>query len=251
MTDTVFVVDTIAALRALATPTAPPVLTTYLVRGYYAVGDGGGNTFRWNSTDTTTDNGGTIIKLTGTATGRFNSLAVQAIPRQFGAKGDGSTDDTAAFTALEAVYAGKQVDLEGLSYLVTAIPSQCVYCNGRFAIAKSTTIGGTTYNYTFYAQQVLADSYVPAAVVERDARVSSARIDFLLTQTAGLQGHCFDEVNGYIYTMHFDSSSGSEQSVISQYDANGIYPATGAALGTSLASSTLGHQGLSIELITN
>ena len=63
------IVDTIAALKALS-----PIDGTYLVRGYAAVGDGGGGIYYWNSIDTTADNGGTVIALTAGGTGRFNKL---------------------------------------------------------------------------------------------------------------------------------------------------------------------------------
>ena len=64
-------VDTIAALKALAVPASA---VTYFVRGYYALGDGGGGFYYWKSTDTTADNGGTVIALTVGGTGRFNLL---------------------------------------------------------------------------------------------------------------------------------------------------------------------------------
>jgi hypothetical protein len=47
------VVNTVAALKALAVPSSAD---TYLVRGYSAIGDGGGGVFRWDSADTTADN---------------------------------------------------------------------------------------------------------------------------------------------------------------------------------------------------
>ena len=61
-------VDTIALLRA---KTVTP--STVWVSGYHTKNDGafGSNIFRWNPTSTDTDNGGTIIKLTSIATGRY------------------------------------------------------------------------------------------------------------------------------------------------------------------------------------
>jgi hypothetical protein len=68
-----FQVDTIAALKALTT-----YYDTVYVRGYYAPGDAGGGLFRWNSADTTTDNGGTIIIPNAGGTGRWNRQVATA-----------------------------------------------------------------------------------------------------------------------------------------------------------------------------
>jgi hypothetical protein len=88
------VVDTVAQLKALA---APSSALTYLVRGYYAAGDGGGGVFRWNSADATTDNGGTVVQLNAGGVGRWNRVHDGVLSAKwFGAKGDGATDDTTA-----------------------------------------------------------------------------------------------------------------------------------------------------------
>jgi len=92
------IIDTIAALKALANPGATSI--TYFVRGYYAVNDGGGGMYRWNVADATVDNGGTVIAPNAGA-GRWN-LIVQSNGislRQFGSKGDGAADDTAFIQA--------------------------------------------------------------------------------------------------------------------------------------------------------
>jgi hypothetical protein len=104
------VVDTIAQLRAL---TPPASAVTYFVRGYYAVGDGGGGHFRWNSSDVTTDNGGTVIIPNAGGTGRWNRIFEGTLYGSwFGAKGDGVTDDTAAInTALTTAGDGGTVTL--------------------------------------------------------------------------------------------------------------------------------------------
>lgn len=67
------------------------------VLGYYLNGDSGGGRFFWDSTSTETDNNGTIIQVTGVATGRFKRPETYIItPYMFGALGDGTTDDTTA-----------------------------------------------------------------------------------------------------------------------------------------------------------
>lgn len=86
----------VAALRALSC--IPN--TFYADQGYTTIADGGQATFVCNGADTTTaDNGGTIL-----ATANANRLYMLTPARtvnvfQFGAKGNGTTDDTAAIQA--------------------------------------------------------------------------------------------------------------------------------------------------------
>lgn len=89
------IVNSIAALRAQSKLLASQVFVT----GYYAAGDGGGGHYWYDSSDTTSvDNSGTII--VAADGGRWKLSYTDTISvRQFGAKGDGTTDDTAAFNA--------------------------------------------------------------------------------------------------------------------------------------------------------
>lgn len=92
--DLIFVAD-IAALRAITKPTSN---TTVLVQKYYTGLNGGGGVYNWFASSASTDNGGSVINPTGNlSTGRwllqtFGPLSV----KQFGAKGDGTTDDSTA-----------------------------------------------------------------------------------------------------------------------------------------------------------
>lgn len=90
------VVNTIADLRALTKTD----LTILLVLGYYARGDGGGGIYVVNASDgSSADNGGSIIV---DASGRRWFLQTwnnEYYVEQFGAKGDGVTDDAAAINA--------------------------------------------------------------------------------------------------------------------------------------------------------
>lgn len=56
----------------------------------------------------------------------------------YNAKGDGVTNDTAAFTLWEATNKGLQVDLMGRTVIVDAVPRQNAYHNGRFKVATYT-----------------------------------------------------------------------------------------------------------------
>lgn len=88
-------VASIAALRALPKTSIPRAV----VLGYYAPRDGGGGTYVYDSTDTTTaDNGGTVI--VATDGGRWKLASTDKISiKQFGAKGDNINDDTAAINS--------------------------------------------------------------------------------------------------------------------------------------------------------
>ena len=98
-TATVEAYANIAALRAI---TAAPSIMDATIRGYYTDGDGGAipGGYYWDTTSTETDNGGTILKATAIATGRWKGKYSGAISfKWFGAVGGasiggGSTDDT-------------------------------------------------------------------------------------------------------------------------------------------------------------
>jgi hypothetical protein len=113
------VVDTIAALKALSAPNVATTLDIW-VNGYYAAGDGGGGTFRWNNADATADNGGTvIIPNAAPGTGRWNRVWDGAINvLWFGAKGDGATDDAAAIRAAINYANSRKVFVPGRQYIM-------------------------------------------------------------------------------------------------------------------------------------
>lgn len=86
--------STIADLRAYSGPA-----TGAMVLGYYAASDGGGGLYAVLAGDATADNGGTVIV---DGSGRHWHLQRQGHAvsvKQFGAKGDGTTNDTAAINA--------------------------------------------------------------------------------------------------------------------------------------------------------
>jgi hypothetical protein len=90
------VVASIAALRALLKTSASK---NALVTGYYAAGDGGGGAYWYDASDTTTaDNGGSVIVATDGGRWKLAHGGTVSI-KQFGAKGDGATNDDAAIQA--------------------------------------------------------------------------------------------------------------------------------------------------------
>jgi hypothetical protein len=111
------------------------------------------------------------------------------------AAGDGVTDDSAAFAAFEIAATGRTIDLRGRSFKLSAYPTKNQYVNGRFVVAKSTTIGGAADAYSWYAGAAKLGPMPALINLFRDARTTRSGELFRLTQTAGLQGVAFDEVN--------------------------------------------------------
>lgn len=97
-------VATIAALKALPSLGATGGNFDVLVEGYYAGGDlAGPRIYRWNGSDASADNGGTVIA-PNSGSGRWNlDYSGPLNVAWFGAKADGVTDDTTAIQAAVAL----------------------------------------------------------------------------------------------------------------------------------------------------
>lgn len=112
-------VDDVAAIRALAAPTYS---TVAIAEGYSDIADGGGGAFAWDASSTATDDGGLVLTpVSAPAAGRWRRLRTGPARtlREFGAVGDGTTDDTVRIQA--ALDSGeKALDGGGLTYLVSA-----------------------------------------------------------------------------------------------------------------------------------
>lgn len=100
----VFASSTAAGLRSLGTvgPTSQRIYTRARTLGYYSPGDGGMAEYYFDPTDTTSaDNGGSVF--VDQAGGRWKiAKSVSYSVLQFGAKGDGVTDDHPPFAAAVA-----------------------------------------------------------------------------------------------------------------------------------------------------
>lgn len=77
--------------------------------GYYVAGDGGGGAFAWVPSDKSPDDGGVVVssEARGATRGRWHRIDVASSlnVRWFGARGDGKSNDLAAFKAAHAVAA--------------------------------------------------------------------------------------------------------------------------------------------------
>jgi hypothetical protein len=80
------------------------------IGGYYADGDGGGGDFYWDAVSVEADDGYTIFKVTGIATGRWKSISSGVVNvKRAGAKGDGTTDD---LTAMQTVSTSNKLHIK-------------------------------------------------------------------------------------------------------------------------------------------
>jgi hypothetical protein len=111
-------VATYAALTAIVAGSRFDDMLVY-VGSRAADGDGGEGYWRFDAGSSATANGGTILA-PNAGTGRWLRVDTRVLkPRHFGAAGNGSTDDSAAWQALiGALVEGSQVDGEGKTYRI-------------------------------------------------------------------------------------------------------------------------------------
>jgi len=89
-------VSSISALRSVSRST----YSSAVVAGYYAAGDGGGGVYVYVASDTSSaDNGGTIIVASDGGRWCYDAFQGEISAKVFGAKFDGTTDDTTAIQA--------------------------------------------------------------------------------------------------------------------------------------------------------
>lgn len=163
------VVDSIAALRALSKAT----YTRAFVSGYYLPHDGGGGAYQYDPADTTTaDNNGTVI--VGADGGRWKLGQSTAISfKQFGAKFDGTTDDT---TAINACIAGAG---PGVLY---APPGTCITQGGHTLLTGQYIVGAGKNVTTFSNSNLTSDTFKITATF---CGIKDLTIGGITTRTAG------------------------------------------------------------------
>lgn len=203
-----------ATVLALATA-APTDQSTWITEGYYAAGGSGANMYWYDATSTATCDGGFVLDgvggdnspassaltYSGSGTGRFLALdQTIARVRQFGAKGDDTTDDYYRIqAAINANAASGEVVFENGEYMLSlglAIAGRNQYLRGTGTATgyeNNTSSGdvqvtpGVVLRFT---GGTVGIDFVPDDIgidVERYARISDIFIDGGSVLTEGLQ----------------------------------------------------------------
>lgn len=157
--------DSIASLKAISV-SGLTNNQAVSVLGYYAAGDGGGGLFYYDSASATADNGGTVIQPT-TGTGRWKRVYSDALNvRWFGAKGDGSTNDTTAFTTVIALSLslGKHIYIPSGTYTVTKLTITGLAGINIYGDGPSTVIRFTNAGSSGDSDQVMQTGFYAAGI---------------------------------------------------------------------------------------
>lgn len=155
------VVVSIAELRQLLKTSASKFA---FALGYHAAADGGGGPYYYDAADTTTaDNGGSVIVAADGGRWKLAHNGVLSV-KQFGAKGDGSTDDTAKIQAtIDAFTFGMgRVDIPPGTFILTAtlnVTKSYVAIRGS-GMGTTTLKRSTNYGDTFKIQGTAPNAIV-------------------------------------------------------------------------------------------
>lgn len=171
-------------------------------------------------------------------------LKEKVSPEDFGAAGDGVTDDTTAFTNMLAAHPDIYVDLGGRTYLVDTVPTTGTFYNGFFKVGPTTTVRA---NGEFKLHGVKSHTPINLYRDMQDAR-SPLRFDLTRLGTGkgnAVQSIAVDEIRGDLYTIHVTGSP--QKSVINRFNLYGDVVQT--AIDCSPTNQSLGHQGLGLEYL--
>jgi hypothetical protein len=187
------IVNLIANLLTYA-PTQPNELVTVL--GYNTVDDGGGGQFYWDNTSAESVNGGTIFSALGS--GRWKRLFEDTVNvKWFGAKGDGSSNDTTAIQ--NAINASKDVFFPDGNYLITgqiSLSKDLKIRGGRNATIKKSVNGDIFFTF-FYTSGFSLD----IAGITFDGGLDASRSYWkVVAPTSLIQYRCsVDKASTFIY----------------------------------------------------
>ena len=187
--------------------------------GYAANGDGGGGEWFWSASSTAADNTGTIVDPSAAGDGRWLRLFSGPVNvKWFGAKGDGTTDDTAAFHAAITIVAangGGQVDCpcgRGERYAVNLVIAnqRGVHLNGT-GWTKQSYSGGTE---VIYGCLIPADVTKPVITIGDDDGTGNATLtsgtilsNLTLCGTGTSRGQIGLKIIGGAYRCVYDNIS--------------------------------------------
>ena len=187
--------------------------------GYAANGDGGGGEWFWSASSTAADDVGTIVDPSAAGAGRWLRLFSGPVNvKWFGAKGDGTTDDTAAFHAAITIVAangGGQVDCpcgRGERYAVNLVIAnqRGVHLNGT-GWTKQSYSGGTE---VIYGCLIPADVTKPVITIGDDDGIGNATLtsgtilsNLTLCGTGTSRGQIGLKIIGGAYRCVYDNIS--------------------------------------------
>lgn len=141
------VVPTITALKAYTGVTTTLIVQDSLRGGIF------------NKIPSGLDNNGTVfVANNGNVYKRLYSGYPK--PQWFGAKGDGSTLDDAAFTSLKTVFGNTDIDLGGKNFRVLVVPNGNQYVNGTFTLPPDST-DDQPANYFDGRSAGVANTFIP------------------------------------------------------------------------------------------
>jgi len=156
----------ITAIKALS---IAPDTEVIIIRGYYTEGDGGGGNFYWDSTSTETDNGGTIIKITAVATGRWKRIYSGSLNvKWFGAKGDGITNDADIFSSID---------------------SSCIIPSGNYLISSAALLGNFIVSFEYGALLTIEDT-----LTFDDTTIIASDSDVLFSISGSVEGTILNSI---------------------------------------------------------
>ena len=157
----------------------------------------------------------------------------------FGAIGNGITNDTTAITALDDAFSHRQIDLRGLTYVVNAIPTNNLYFNGVFS--EFGRLHVQTLPVKTMGSPMVEDFNANASLLYQWDTIAGAG-----GTSIGIQSIAFSENERRVYTLHLDGVGSGNNSTINRYEMDGDIGALTQGNSTPV-SQVAGHQGLAVE----
>lgn len=210
------VVDSIADLRLVN----KNVYTRSFVVGYATKGDGGGGAYWYDSTDTTSaDNGGSIIVATDGARWKLTQAQGFSV-KQFGAKGDDSTNDATAFSnAITAAGTGGNLYVPAGTYkinsAITITQKITLQGAGKGATKIVRNFSGATdsegvFNFTTVSGSSIKDMQIYSAtgttggcLISMVPHATNGSPDFMVFENLFLT---YGAVNTYKYAVYINGA---------------------------------------------
>lgn len=174
----------------------------------------------------------------------FNNDMVNLSPLYYGAKGDGVSNDTAAFTLLESETSGKLIDLGGFTFVMNFFPAANNYVNGYIKLqGQKLRANGDQLAAAPVNTNTRSSAYESAASLIYQWRLTSTWLRG--EDKNAVQSLAFDEKNRFIYAMYETGTFGGSSVIYRMpmdWGGNLERPLWGAD-----ADVRVGHQGLAVE----